>query len=208
MKIKTTVHKYHRRNGTPVKKHSRSINVEFFKNDKSHDQAEWEKENIKAYGEKIDKDLVQKKLTPRKARALQKEEKQSSEEYKKMGLKSLSKDERRHSEFFEREARDLKRVKSSKEFQNTKRNSSKSKKSNPKKWIQEATTEKKKGALHRQLGIPVKNKIPYAVLHQISNTPVGERIYINTTGQTSNTPFVTVTPLMKRRVNFALNVRK
>jgi hypothetical protein len=62
-------------------------------------------------------------------------------------------------------------------------------------WIQGA--QPKKGALHRQLGYPSHDTIPLGVLRMIKDADVGTHIR----GQP-------VTPLLKKRVNFALNVRK
>jgi hypothetical protein len=64
-------------------------------------------------------------------------------------------------------------------------------------WIQDATTNKTKGALHRQLGIPQSKTIPKKLLRDIVETPIGNRSH----GKT-------VTPLLKKRSNFALNVQK
>ena len=62
-------------------------------------------------------------------------------------------------------------------------------------WIQGVSP--KTGALHRQLGYPRKDKIPIPVLQRIKYLPVGGHIHGHT-----------VTPLMKQRANFALNVRR
>ena len=62
-------------------------------------------------------------------------------------------------------------------------------------WIQAA--KPKKGALHRQLGYPSHDTIPLGVLRKIMDANVGTHVR----GQT-------ITPLLKKRVNFALNVRK
>jgi len=59
----------------------------------------------------------------------------------------------------------------------------------------------KKGALHRQLGIPEDRKIPVNVLNKILSKDVGEKIKVN--GKT-----ITVTSLLKKRANFAKNARK
>jgi hypothetical protein len=79
---------------------------------------------------------------------------------------------------------------------------------NKNRWIQTALEGHKSGALHRQLGIPVNEKIPYGVLNMITKSKVGERIYINSYGTISNTPFVNVTKLMKKRAILAINLRK
>jgi hypothetical protein len=61
------------------------------------------------------------------------------------------------------------------------------------KWIQKA--KPKPGALSRQLGYPVQDNIPTPVLKKIQSTPTGG----TWRGRT-------ITPLIKRRVNFALNM--
>ena len=62
-------------------------------------------------------------------------------------------------------------------------------------WIQNAAP--KKGALHKQLGYPESERIPVPVLQRIRLMPLGGHIHGHT-----------VTPLMKKRANFALNVRR
>jgi hypothetical protein len=62
-------------------------------------------------------------------------------------------------------------------------------------WIQQAAL--KQGALHLQLGYPEHEHIPVPVLQRIKYMPLGGHIHGNT-----------VTPLMKKRANFALNVRR
>jgi len=66
-----------------------------------------------------------------------------------------------------------------------------------KKWIQHASKPRKKGALHRQLGIPITQKIPIAKLRRIVKTPVGKKVGHHT-----------VTRLLKQRSQFALNVQQ
>ena len=71
-----------------------------------------------------------------------------------------------------------------------------------KRWIQKAKI--KKGALHSQLSVPQNKDIPVTLLKKIKSA---------TTGRTISNPTKTgkrrikVTTLLKRRVNFALNVR-
>jgi hypothetical protein len=62
-------------------------------------------------------------------------------------------------------------------------------------WIQDARP--KQGALHRQLHIPQGITIPKSEERVIMRKPVG-----------SHLNGIAVTPLLKRRVNFAMNVRK
>lgn len=62
-------------------------------------------------------------------------------------------------------------------------------------WIGKA--KPKPGALHRQLGYSFGDHIPTAVLNRVQKSPNGAQIRGHT-----------VTPLMKKRVNFAINVRK
>jgi hypothetical protein len=73
-----------------------------------------------------------------------------------------------------------------------------------KKWIQKA--EPKKGALSRQLGVPEDENIPLVYLKDIQRTPIGKTIIL------SNGIYqhrkIKVTRLLKKRVQFALNVRK
>ena len=42
-----------------------------------------------------------------------------------------------------------------------------------KRWIQRALRKHKKGALHRQLGIPLEEKIPVSLLHEAAKEPDG-----------------------------------
>jgi hypothetical protein len=63
------------------------------------------------------------------------------------------------------------------------------------KWIQQAHI--KSGALHKQLGYSRDALLPEGLLHEIGSANIGTHVRGHT-----------VTPLLKRRVNFALNVRK
>ncbi|MGD0071405.1 MAG: hypothetical protein ABSB71_08015 [Candidatus Bathyarchaeia archaeon] len=65
------------------------------------------------------------------------------------------------------------------------------------KWIQKASNPRKKGALHKQLGISLDKKIPKATLHKIVKAKVGSKVH----GKT-------VTTTMKRRALFAINAQK
>jgi len=71
----------------------------------------------------------------------------------------------------------------------------------PKKWIQRASKRRRKGALHRQLGVPLSEKIPKLWLHRIKQLPKGKKITVK--GKR-----VTVTRLLKQRAVFALNAQK
>ena len=62
----------------------------------------------------------------------------------------------------------------------------KRKKRGGKRWIQHALRKHKKGALHRQLGIPAGKKIPVALLKEAAHEP----------------------GVLGQRARFALNVRK
>jgi len=55
----------------------------------------------------------------------------------------------------------------------------------------------KKGALHKQLGFPKDAPIPTYILIAIKKATVGAKVKGHT-----------VTPLLKKRANFALNARK
>jgi hypothetical protein len=65
----------------------------------------------------------------------------------------------------------------------------------PDRWIQGAHI--KKGALHRQLGYDPHHHLPLGLLREIEAADIGARVR----GRK-------ITRLMKRRVNFALNVRR
>ena len=66
-------------------------------------------------------------------------------------------------------------------------------------WIQNVSI--KKGALHRQLGISQKKKIPMKLLRKIKDTPIGKKVKV---GRKS----VKVTYLLKRRAVLAYNLRR
>lgn len=70
-----------------------------------------------------------------------------------------------------------------------------------KKWIQQAHI--KKGALHKQLGIPENEKIPITYLVAIRNAPMWKKFQL-----AHNMKWITVTPLLKHRVQFALNLER
>ena len=65
----------------------------------------------------------------------------------------------------------------------------------PQRWIQGAAP--KPGALHRQLGYSQGEKLPEGLLNEIYHTPIGNKAR----GRT-------VTPLLKKRVVFAVNAQK
>lgn len=72
-----------------------------------------------------------------------------------------------------------------------------------KKYIQKAHL--KKGALHRQLGIALKQQIPFELLYAIVITPIGHRLRNPTRiGKRS----MTVTSLLWHRANMAFNMLK
>ncbi len=62
-------------------------------------------------------------------------------------------------------------------------------------WIQ--GTHIKSGALHKQLGYSRDASLPPGLLQEIGSANIGTHVRGHT-----------VTPLLKKRVNFALNVRK
>lgn len=68
-----------------------------------------------------------------------------------------------------------------------------------KKWIQKALHGGKKGALHRQLGIPESETIPKGILKRIREQGKGSFIMVR--GKKMK-----VTKKLKDRANFALNV--
>jgi hypothetical protein len=61
-----------------------------------------------------------------------------------------------------------------------------------KKWIPPV----KQGALHRQLGVPQGTNISKQTLSDVAHADISRHIH-----------GVTVTPLLKKRVQFAINVR-
>ena len=67
-----------------------------------------------------------------------------------------------------------------------------------KRWIQHAVKKKNKGALHRQLNIPTGQKIPTLLLRQVLKAP-----HRFSTSKTKS-----ALTRLKRRAQFALNVRK
>jgi len=68
-------------------------------------------------------------------------------------------------------------------------------------WIQKL----KKGALHRQLGIPEDVKIPQALLDAIMRAEIGETI---TNPTDVGKKKIKVTRLLKRRVQTAMTLKK
>jgi hypothetical protein len=72
------------------------------------------------------------------------------------------------------------------------------------KWMQEAF-RKHRGALKQQLQIPKAKKIPISLMQSIMSAPVGQRIRNPTeTGKRR----ITVTKLLKKRVNPVLTARR
>ena len=70
-------------------------------------------------------------------------------------------------------------------------------------WIQSAI--KKKGALSRQLGIPIKKNIPISLLERIRNAKIGSTITNPTkTGKRR----IKVTRLLKKRAVLALTLKR
>lgn len=67
-----------------------------------------------------------------------------------------------------------------------------------KKWIQQLDI--KKGALHRQLGIPEDQPIPMSLLDKILLARPGDKITYKVNGQIKK---ITVTPLLIRRARLA-----
>jgi hypothetical protein len=72
-----------------------------------------------------------------------------------------------------------------------------------KKWIQKVVKPGEKGLLHKQLGVPQRQRIPKTLLHAIRNAETGDKIRNPTSiGKRQ----IKVTTLLKQRANFALNV--
>ena len=74
---------------------------------------------------------------------------------------------------------------------------------NKKKWIQEAGDHVHQGALHSQLGIPKKERIPKTLLLKIKSAKT--RTVITNPTKTGDRR-IAVTSLLKKRTSFALNV--
>jgi len=72
-----------------------------------------------------------------------------------------------------------------------------------KKWMQRLRL--KKGALHKQLGIPSSQKIPVRLLEKIVHASIGDKITYRVGGKTVTKR---VTALLKRRANLALTFRR
>ncbi len=72
-----------------------------------------------------------------------------------------------------------------------------------KRWIQK--TKIKKGALHKQLGVPEERKIPITLLNKIISAEVGKVIK---NSSKSSKKMIKVTSLLKKRANLAKNLKK
>lgn len=59
----------------------------------------------------------------------------------------------------------------------------------------------KKGTLHKQLGIDKDKKLPVSLLKKILHSKAGKKI-------SNNKKTIRITPLLKKRVNLALNLKK
>jgi len=73
-----------------------------------------------------------------------------------------------------------------------------------KKWIQQARRGMKKGSLHKALKIPMDTKIPTTLLTRIRSAPINA-VVKNPTRVGKRR--VKATGCLKKKVNFALNVR-
>ena len=72
-------------------------------------------------------------------------------------------------------------------------------------WIQNALRKHKKGSLHRQLGVPAKDRIPFTLLRKIAAAEIGTKVR-NPTEKGKR--IITVTPLLKKRAVLALNLKE
>ena len=68
-----------------------------------------------------------------------------------------------------------------------------------KKWIKKAASEHTKGALHKMLGISENENIPITALKRIMEVPNGHEFSVGD-------KIVKVTPLLKKRAQFVINV--
>lgn len=67
-----------------------------------------------------------------------------------------------------------------------------------KKWMKDAFGCRHEGALHRQLGVPAKERIPKALLRKIQSAEQGKTI---TNPAKTGRRRIAVTGLLKKRVN-------
>ena len=77
-------------------------------------------------------------------------------------------------------------------------------KTTPTQWIQETIRKSRKGALSRQLGIPVKDNIPVALLRAIKYADIGETIHNPTT---KGKAWIKITKLLKKRAVLTLTLK-
>lgn len=71
----------------------------------------------------------------------------------------------------------------------------------PGKWIPCALENHKPGSLHRQLHVPKGTKIPLPLLRRAKTAAIGKKI------RAYDGKWITVTLLLKRRVNLAKTLR-
>jgi hypothetical protein len=72
-------------------------------------------------------------------------------------------------------------------------------------WIPRSVKEHKKGSLHKQMGIPIGTTIPFTLLQEIVDTPIGNLAQNPT--QTGKDRYK-VTPLLHARANWGLNLKR
>lgn len=72
-------------------------------------------------------------------------------------------------------------------------------------WIPRSVKQHKAGSLHKQMGIPIGTTIPFTLLQEIVDTPIGS-LAKNPT-QTGKDKYK-VTPLLKARANWGLNLKR
>lgn len=73
------------------------------------------------------------------------------------------------------------------------------------KWIQKAIRKGKEGSLSRQLGVPIKENIPFTLLKKIRSAPIGSTIKNPTKTGYSR---IKVTRLLKKRAVLALTLKR
>lgn len=72
-------------------------------------------------------------------------------------------------------------------------------------WIPRSVNEHKKGSLHRMVGVPASEPIPFTFLQEIVDTPIGEHAKNPTQ---TGIKKIKVTHLVKARANWALNLKR
>ena len=72
-------------------------------------------------------------------------------------------------------------------------------------WIPKSVNKHKKGSLHRMMGVPKSEPIPFMLVNEACETPIGEKYKNPTqTGKKSGK----VTPLLKKRACWGRTLKR